>query len=186
MKSVVFLFVACSIAFAQKAADTVTITTTPPSATVSWNRAVIGITPLTYKVGEYAFNPRKTSVFSKRLDQPVILHVSLEGFQAKDVNITPKQLTWQSHNGQNHFYYYIIEFQDWDFKVDKISAAPKVLTKGDIVELWKAGFGDELIIEKINNTGTAFKLEIADMVELRKGGISDAIIQAMLRKSTTP
>jgi PEGA domain len=46
---------------AEKARDTITITTTPPGATVEWNRKIVGVTPLTFKVGEYAFNARKSS-----------------------------------------------------------------------------------------------------------------------------
>ena len=41
-------------------------------------------------------------------------------------------------------------------------------------------FGDELIIDRINNTPAAFRLDLADLVELRKAGVSDAVIQAML------
>jgi hypothetical protein len=37
-----------------------------------------------------------------------------------------------------------------------------------------------LIIDKINNNPAAFRLELDDLVELHKAGISDAIIQAML------
>lgn len=185
MKTLIALFVLTVSVFAEKANDSVTITSTPPGATVSWNRKVIGVTPLIYKVGEYAFNARKTSAFSKRLDQPVILHVALDGFQSKDINIT-KEMVWRSFNRQNAFTYYIIEIQNWDFKLDKIGAAPAVLTNNDIIQLWDAGFGDSLIIEKINGTATSFKLEIPDMVELRKAGVSDNVIQAMLHKGTTP
>jgi hypothetical protein len=88
------LLMLSTFAFAQKAKDTVTITTTPPGATVEWNRKVIGITPITYKVGEFAFNARKSSVFSKRLDQPVNLHITLDGFNAQDVTITGNPLLW--------------------------------------------------------------------------------------------
>lgn len=54
----------------------------------------------------------------------------------------------------------------------------------DVVDLHTAGFGDDLIIDKINTTATAFRLEVSDMVELRKAGVSDAVIQAMMKKST--
>src|ERR1035438_4320894 len=82
----------CTAAYAQKANDTVTITTTPPGATVAWNRKVIGVTPLTYKVGEYAFNARKSSLLSKHLEQPVNLHITLPSFNAVDVTITGQPL----------------------------------------------------------------------------------------------
>jgi hypothetical protein len=43
-----------------------------------------------------------------------------------------------------------------------------------------AGFGDELIIDKINTAPAAFRLEFNDLVALRKAGVSDAVIQAMM------
>ena len=54
------------------------------------------------------------------------------------------------------------------------------MTNADVVKLKEAGFGDDLIIDKIATNPTAFHLEFDDMVGLRKAGISDAIIQAML------
>ena len=172
-------------AFGLADSDTVTITTTPPGATVEWNRKVIGVTPLTYKVGEYAFNARKISLFSKRLSQPVLLHIELKDFASKDVVITNK-MVWTSFNGQNRFPYYIVTYQNFDFKMDKMSAKPKVLSNAEIIELCHAGFGDDVVIEKIVSTATAFNLEVRDMVELRKAGVSDGVIQAMMRKSTAP
>src|ERR1039457_3318263 len=82
MKKTPIAFLICCLAcFAggTKANDTVTIT---------FNRTVIGSTPLTYKVGEYAFNAKKTSLFSKRLSAPVVIRVSKDGYVAREVAIT--------------------------------------------------------------------------------------------------
>jgi|SRR5579862_48767 len=184
MKTILVTFVTALTALCASS-DSVTITSTPPGATVSWNRKAIGVTPLSYRVGEYAFNAHKSSLMSKRLSQPVILHVELAGFEAKDVNIT-QEMTWHSFNGQNSYVYYIIPVQTFDFKLDKVSAVPKTMSNDDVVKLWNAGFGDDLVIQKINSTATAFTLEIEDLVQLRKAGVSDAIIQAMMQKSTKP
>jgi hypothetical protein len=174
----------CMATFGQKANDAVTITTTPPGATVEWNRKVIGVTPLTAKIGEYAFNVHKSSLLSKHLDQPVDLHITLPGFNAVDVTITGDPLGWTSFNKKTSFTYYVIGLQDFNFKLDKVSAAAKTMTNSDVVDLHTAGFGDNLIIDKINTTATSFKLEVSDMLELRKAGVSDAVIQAMMKKST--
>ena len=180
------LVAGCAVTYGQKANDTVTIATTPPGATVEWNRKAIGVTPLTYKVGEYAFNAHKSSLLSKHLDQPVNLHITLPGFNAVDVTITGAPLVWTSFNRQNSFTYYIIGLQDFNFKMDKASAAPKTISNSDVVDLHTAGFGDDLIIDKINTAATALRLEVSDMVELRKAGVSDAVIQVMMKKSTAP
>ena len=60
------------------------------------------------------------------------------------------------------------------------------MSNADVVDLHTAGFGDDLIIDKINTTSTVFRLEVSDMVELRKAGVSDAVIQVMMKKSTAP
>lgn len=172
----------CTATFGQKANDAVTIATTPPGAMVEWNRKVIGVTPLTYQVGEYAFNAHKSSLLSKHLDQPVNLHITIPGFNAVDVTITGQPMVWVSTNGKNSYRYYVIDRQDFNFKMDKMSVAPKTLSNSDVIDLSKAGFGADVIIEKINLTATAFKLEVSDMVELRKAGVSDAVIQAMIKR----
>ncbi len=164
--------------------DTLRVTSTPPGATVEWNRKVIGVTPLVYKVGEYAFNARKSTIFSKRLFQPVTLRITLPGFMTKDVLIS-REMVLTSLNGRRTPFH-VIPFQDFDFKLDKISDKPKVLTNADIVQLWKVGFGDALIIDKIAASATAFDLELPAMVKLKEEGIPDGVIQAMMRKSVTP
>ncbi|HTS27389.1 MAG TPA: PEGA domain-containing protein [Bryobacteraceae bacterium] len=163
----------------EKANDALTVTSIPPGATVEWNRKIIGTTPLTYKVGEYAFNARKSTIFSKRLLQPVVLRLSKEGYVTKEATIT-KPWIWRSLNGQLSGTFYTISSNSLQINLDKIAAVPVALTNSDVVKLKTAGFGDDLIIDKIATNPSAFHLEFDDMVELRKAGISDAIIQAML------
>jgi hypothetical protein len=163
--------------------DSLLIRSTPTGATVVWNRQEICTTPCLYKLGDYAFNVRKSTLFSKRLVQPVVLHIALDGYQAKDLVIT-QPWTWRSFNGQNAFTYYTVVGQIFDFALDKISAHPTLLSNADVVELWNGGFGEDLIIDKINSGATGFSLETADMLALKQAGVADVIIQAMLHKST--
>lgn len=65
----------------------------------------------------------------------------------------------------------------------KVSSSDTILTNSDIINLNKAGLGDELIIEKISSTPTAFKLDAGDLVDLHHAGISDPVIRAMMRCS---
>jgi hypothetical protein len=126
-----------------------------------------------------AFNARKTSLFSKRLNQPVVVRVSKDGYVTKEIEIT-KPMIWQSLNGRNRFAYFVITSNSFQIDLDKISAVHAALTNADIIKLKAAGFGDDLIIDKINNNPAAFHLELDNLVELHKAGISDAIIQAMM------
>ena len=64
-------------------------------------------------------------------------------------------------------------------------AAPAPLTNADIVTLTKLAMGDDVIIAKIQQAPTAkFQLEVADLKTLKTAGVSDAVISAMLKKST--
>lgn len=174
------LFALLGVSFAsQRANDTLTISSLPDAAEVEWNRKVIGTTPLAYKVGEYAFNARKSSLFSKRLDQPVVLRVSKEGYVTKEITIT-KPMVWQSLNGRNRFTFHVITSNSFQIDLDMISAIHAALTNADIIKLKASGFGDDLIIDKINNNPAAFHLELENLVDLHKAGISDAVIQAMM------
>jgi len=162
-----------------KANDTLTVTSVPLGATGEMNRKVIGTTPMTIKVGEYAFNVQKSSLFSKRLSSPVVLRVSKEGYIPREVEIT-KQYFWHSLNGQHHYAYFVVTSNNFEINLDKIAAKVVSITNEDVIKLKEAGFGDELIIDKIANTPAAFRLEFDDLVALRKTGISDAVIQAMM------
>jgi hypothetical protein len=57
------------------------------------------------------------------------------------------------------------------------------LTNADIISLKQTGFGDDLTISKIRASGADYKLEVNDLVELKKAGISEAVISAMLEAS---
>lgn len=54
------------------------------------------------------------------------------------------------------------------------------LSKEDLLTLLKEGFGEGLIVEKIRASGVDFELDVPAMVELRRAGASDGILQAIL------
>jgi hypothetical protein len=63
------------------------------------------------------------------------------------------------------------------------SAPPKFgMSNGDVVELKRAGFSDDLIVSKIRSSQCAFRLETSDMLDLKKAGLSDKVIAAMMEK----
>jgi len=59
---------------------------------------------------------------------------------------------------------------------------PSGITNADIVALRVAGFSDELILAKIKSSRCAFRMETSDMIELKKVGLSDRVIGAMMEK----
>lgn len=66
-----------------------------------------------------------------------------------------------------------------------VSQTEAPLTNAEVIKLWKAGLGDEIVIAKIEGSGrTAFALDTDNLIELKKSGVSQAVISAMLRKAS--
>jgi hypothetical protein len=57
------------------------------------------------------------------------------------------------------------------------------LSNIDIIKLKEVGLGDQLIIDKIESSPANYKLDTDDMIELKKAGLSDGVIGAMLGAS---
>ncbi|MCD6317586.1 hypothetical protein J7M02_00785 [Candidatus Aerophobetes bacterium] len=64
-------------------------------------------------------------------------------------------------------------------------ATKKSLTNNDIVSLVKAGLSDKIIILLIQKSEIQFDLTPDALIELKQVGVSNAVIEAMLRASTT-
>jgi hypothetical protein len=56
------------------------------------------------------------------------------------------------------------------------------ITNADIIALRAAGFSDDLILAKIKSSRCAFRMDTGDMIELKKAGVSDRVIGAMMDK----
>jgi len=59
--------------------------------------------------------------------------------------------------------------------------AGKPLTNEDVLALKEANFGDEFIITKIRASAPGYSLETADLVQMKKAGLSDAVLGAMVQ-----
>lgn len=53
------------------------------------------------------------------------------------------------------------------------------VTKADVREWSRAGVKDEIIIDRVERSGTVFKLNAKDVNELRDAGVSEAVIVSM-------
>ena len=61
-----------------------------------------------------------------------------------------------------------------------LTPAPAGLTNADIIALRQAGFGDDLILAKISASLAAYNLAPTEMVTLKKAGVSERVITAMV------
>lgn len=69
-------------------------------------------------------------------------------------------------------------------KASKPSGGPEILTNAAIVDLAKAGLGDDLIIAKIEASQNSFDLSSSALVSLKSQKVSNDIIKAMLAKNS--
>jgi hypothetical protein len=60
---------------------------------------------------------------------------------------------------------------------------PEPLTNDSVIQMTKAGLGDSLIIQSINMAPSSFSLSTIDLIALKKAGVSERVIGAMLAKS---
>ncbi len=59
----------------------------------------------------------------------------------------------------------------------------KPLKNEDVIEMFKAGIGESVIVLRIGNGITTFKLGVDDLIGLKTAGVTDTIIEAMIRAS---
>jgi hypothetical protein len=65
------------------------------------------------------------------------------------------------------------------------AATEPPLTNADVVKLCKLGLGDEVVIAKINQAREVdFKLDTDSLVALKQEGVSKAVIEAMLKRTS--
>lgn len=66
-----------------------------------------------------------------------------------------------------------------------VRASDGALTNGDVVQLARAGLGDAVVLAKIRQAPhVAFALDVDDMIALKKQGVSQEVIAAMLERSS--
>ncbi|HEX4961638.1 MAG TPA: hypothetical protein VF173_12415 [Thermoanaerobaculia bacterium] len=62
--------------------------------------------------------------------------------------------------------------------------AEEVLTNQDVVKMVAAGLGEEVVVAKVREAPrTDFHLGVDDLVELRKAGVSERVVAAMLERN---
>jgi hypothetical protein len=67
-----------------------------------------------------------------------------------------------------------------------VAAAQTALTNSSILKLVQAGMGEDIIVNMVNTQPSNFSLGPDDLVALKKGGVSDKVINAMVMKNSNP
>jgi PEGA domain len=103
----------------QSSAETLTITSAPPGATVEINGIVAGTTP--YHVdylGSYFHKPH--TVFTARLEHAMSLRVSKAGYKSQQITISTGPFQWIGLTGKHHGDYFLLSADHFDIKLDPI------------------------------------------------------------------
>ena len=64
-----------------------------------------------------------------------------------------------------------------------VLAQSEILTNADVVSMAQNNLGEDLIVEKIRESKGAFDVSVGGLVNLKKAGVSDAVVAAMMEKS---
>jgi hypothetical protein len=129
------------------------------------------------KMGKWAFDAKKSSIFSKHLSEPIVLEVSLDGYRTESLEVTRGPFTWHSLNGENTYQYWVVNSPSYTVRLRPIT---RVLTNADVLGLLKSGLSEALVIDKIQTSACEFKTDPEDITALHAAGVPEAVISAMM------
>jgi serine protease Do len=111
------LVVVCATLAPQTLAEALTITSTPPGATVEIDGLVVGTTP--YRVNyPGGYFHRTVTLFGQRLRHSMTARVYKDGYVPHDVSLTEGPFEWTALNGRDHGTYYLLRMKQIEVKLD--------------------------------------------------------------------
>jgi hypothetical protein len=110
-------------------ADSYTVTSTPPGATVEIDGNVVGKTPYRANVPSGYFHKTHT-VFGSRLDHAMILRISLEGYAIEQLSMTEGPYEWIAVTGRHEGTYFLLKSNKFNVNL----AAPSQSSTRSIIE----------------------------------------------------
>src|SRR6202142_2641471 len=114
------LLLASLLPAAETRADSLTITTSPPGATIEINGLAAGTTP--YKIdypGSYFHKPH--TAFSARLEHALTIRISKDGYLAQQVTLTNGPFDWVAITGRRRGSYFLLKAGHFEIKLEAIS-----------------------------------------------------------------
>ncbi|HLZ92988.1 MAG TPA: trypsin-like peptidase domain-containing protein [Candidatus Acidoferrum sp.] len=115
--SLACLICACAL---RARADTLTITSTPPGASVEINGVIVGTTPYEEEMPGGYFHKTKTAL-GRRLQHSMTARISMAGYTTKELQMTEGPMNWVSLKGHNHGEYWLVKTNHFHVDLDPIS-----------------------------------------------------------------
>src|SRR5277367_1450008 len=113
---------ACLLLAPRTNAETLTITSSPPGASVEIDGHAAGTTPYTIDYPGGYFHKTHT-VFGARLDHSMTVKVSKNGYLSEQMTLTEGPFEWVAVNGRHHGNYFLPQSGRFDIKLDPVSYA---------------------------------------------------------------
>jgi S1-C subfamily serine protease len=102
-------------------ADKLRITTVPPGATVQINGVLVGTTPYEQSIPGGYLHKTKTAL-GARLGYPMVARLTLEGYAAKEIQLTEGPMSWVSTlKGHNHGAYWLLKTDHFQVELQSAS-----------------------------------------------------------------
>ncbi|HEY6905103.1 MAG TPA: trypsin-like peptidase domain-containing protein [Candidatus Acidoferrales bacterium] len=109
--------------FAARAhADTLTITSSPPGATVEIDGVIVGTTPFQMKVPGGYFHKTRT-VFGQTLQHEMTLRIYKDGYTAQDLRLTVGPFEWVAMDGRRQGHYWLLKASHIEATLEPASTA---------------------------------------------------------------
>ncbi|MHB8540742.1 MAG: trypsin-like peptidase domain-containing protein [Candidatus Acidiferrales bacterium] len=101
-------------------ASTLSITSTPSGATVEIDGLDVGKTPYTATYPGGYFHKTHT-VFSARLEHPIVARISKEGYSSQEVTLTNGPFIWRTFNGRSDGNYWLIKTEHFEVNLEPLA-----------------------------------------------------------------
>jgi serine protease Do len=101
--------------------ESLTVTTTPPGATVEIEGLVVGTTPCKINYPGGYFHKTKT-VYGQRLEHSISVRIYKEGYTSQELKLTDGPFEWVALNGRDHGKYWLLKTDHIDATLRPASA----------------------------------------------------------------
>jgi S1-C subfamily serine protease len=110
----------CALFSITARADKLRITSVPSGASVQINGVVVGTTPYEKEIPGGYLHKTKTTIGS-RLEHPMIARLTLDGYAAKEIQLTEGPMNWVSLKGHNYGGYWLLKTDHFHFELQPAS-----------------------------------------------------------------
>ena len=134
-------------------AATLSITSSPPGATVEINGLDVGTTPFTANYpGGYFHKPH--SVFSSRLEYHIVARISLQGYASQELTLTAGPFAWRAFNGRSEGAYFLFKTEHFNVILEPLAkiftGAPEIAKTASRIPFANPQLAVEQIVEQAN------------------------------------